>query len=138
MARHPDHYALVIGIDDYPKFRSLAGAKQDAKDFGWRQMAREREKRARLETLYWIAKTLLPKLAVSQQNLLYYASLANFYTVYDLRRLKAEQTYLYLLCYVWQRYRQLTDNLVDALGYHTKQVKQISVVLCRFSRRIYI
>lgn len=33
MARHPDHYALVIGIDDYPKFRSLAGAKQDAKDF---------------------------------------------------------------------------------------------------------
>ena len=90
--------------------------KQDAKDFGWRQMAQEREKRAKLEPLYRIAKALLPKLGISQQNLLYYASLANYYTVYDLRRLKPEQTRLYLLCYAWQRYRQLTDNLVDALA----------------------
>nr|AVI43223.1 hypothetical protein [Klebsiella pneumoniae] len=37
-------------------------------------MVREREKRATLEPLHAIAKTLLPKLDVSQQNLLYYAS----------------------------------------------------------------
>lgn len=55
----------------------LAALRQDAKDFGWRQMAREREKRATLEPLHGIAKALLPKLGVSQQNLLYYASLAN-------------------------------------------------------------
>jgi TnpA family transposase len=104
----------------------LAALKQDAKNFKWRQMANEREKRARLEPLYLIARTLLPKLAVSQRNLHYYASLANFYTVYDLRRLKAEQTHLYLLCYAWQRYRQLTDNLVDALSYHMKQLEDES------------
>ena len=104
----------------------LAALKQDAKDFGWRQMAQEREKRAKLEPLYRIAKALLPKLGISQQNLLYYASLANFYTVYDLRRLKPEQTRLYLLCCAWQRYRQLTDNLVDALGYHMKQLEDES------------
>lgn len=34
----------------------LAALKQDAKDFGWRQMAREREKRATLEPLHGIAK----------------------------------------------------------------------------------
>ena len=62
----------------------LAALKQDAKDFGWRQMAQEREKRAKLEPQYRIAKALLPKLGISQQNLLYYASLANIYTVYDL------------------------------------------------------
>jgi len=50
-------------------------------------MIREREKRAKLELLYRIAKTLLPELAISRQNLRYYASLANFYTVYDLRRM---------------------------------------------------
>ena len=38
----------------------LAALKQDAKDFGWRQMAREREKRATLEPLHSIAKVLLP------------------------------------------------------------------------------
>jgi len=104
----------------------LAALKQDAKDFGWRQMVQEREKRAKLETLYQIAKKLLPRLTISQQNRLYYASLANFYTVYDLRRLKPEQTHLYLLCYTWQRYRQLTDNLVDALGYHMKKIEDES------------
>ena len=106
----------------------LAALKQDAKHFGWRQMSQEREKRVRLEPLYRIAKTLLPTLAISQQNLHYYASLANFYTVYDLRRLKPEQTHLYLLCYTWLRYRQLTDNLVDALGYHMKQLEDESKV----------
>jgi TnpA family transposase len=102
----------------------LAALRQDAKDFGWRQMIREREKRALLEPLHGIAKALLPKLGVSQQNLLYYASLANFYTVHDLRNLTANQTYLYLLCYAWQRYRQLSDNLADALDYHMKRVEE--------------
>lgn len=104
----------------------LAALKQDAKNFGWRQMAREREKRATLEPLHGIAKALLPKLDISQQNLLYYASLANFYTVHDLRNLKADQTQLYLLCYAWVRYRQLTDNLVDAMAYHMKQLEDES------------
>lgn len=101
----------------------LAALKQDAKDFGWRQMARERDKRSTLQPLYRVAKALLPKLEISQQNLNHYANLANFYTIYDLRRMKPEQAQLYLLCYAWQRYRQLTDNLVDALGYHMKQLE---------------
>nr|CAA70598.1 transposase [Pseudomonas putida] len=104
----------------------LAALKQDAKDFGWRQMAGEREKRATLKSLHGIAKALLPKLGISQQNLLYYASLANFYTVHDLRHLKAEQTRLYLLCYAWVRYRQLTDNLVDAMAFHMKKLEDES------------
>ena len=104
----------------------LAALKQDAKDFGWRQMVKEREKLSKLQSVYQIAKVLLPKLSISQQNFLYYASLANFYTIYDLRHLKHEQTHLYLLCYAWQRYRQITDNLVDALGYHMKQIEDES------------
>ncbi len=119
-----DALAQLLVHDD--TLSDLAVLKQDAKHFGWRQMAHEREKRVMLEPLYRIAKTLLSKLAISQQNLHYYASLANFYTIYDLRRLKPEQTHLYLLCYAWQRYRQLTDNLVDALGYHMKQLEDES------------
>ena len=101
----------------------LAVLRQDAKDFRWRQMIREREKRVKLDPLYCVAKVLLPTLGISLQNMLYYASLANFYTIYDLRRLRPEQTNLYLLCYAWLRYRQLTDNLVAALTYHMKQLE---------------
>ena len=113
--------AELIARDD--TLSELAALRQDAKDFRWRQMVREREKRAKLEPLHRIAKALLPKLDISHQNRLYYASLANFYTVHDLRQFNTEQTYLYLLCYAWQRYRQITDNLVDALAYHMKQLE---------------
>lgn len=33
MPAHADHFALVVGIDHYPRFRSLKGARKDAKDF---------------------------------------------------------------------------------------------------------
>lgn len=101
----------------------LAALKQDAKSLRYRQMGLERQKRLTLAPLYAIAKTLLPGLGLSQLNIAYYASLANFYTVYDLRRFKPAQTNLYLLCYAWQRYRQLTDNLVEAFGYQTRQLE---------------
>jgi len=79
----------------------LAALKQDAKSFRYRQMGLERQKRLTLAPLYAIAKALLPSLDLSQLNIAYYASLANFYTIYDLRRFKPSQTYLYLLCYAW-------------------------------------
>lgn len=114
--------AQLIARDD--TLSELAVLRQDAKDFRWRQMANERKKRATLEPLHEVAKRLLPTLGISKQNLHYYASLANFYTVHDLRHLKADQTHLYLLCYAWQRYRQLTDNLVAATAYHMKQLEE--------------
>jgi hypothetical protein len=102
---------------------ALAEVKQDAKNFGYRMMALEREKRSTLALLHRAAKEALPKLDISQQNVGYYASLATYYSIYDLRRLKPEQTHLYLLCYSWQRYRQLSDNLADAFDFHMKQVE---------------
>lgn len=102
----------------------LAAIKQDAKHFGYQMMLVERQKRATLEPMYRLVKVLLPKLEISQQNQNYYASLANFYSVYDLRRLKPGQTYLYLLCYAWQRYQQLSDNLVSSLCYQMKKLEE--------------
>lgn len=118
--------ALLVREDTLSE---LAALKQDAKDFGWRQMIAERDKISKLKPLYMVAKKLLPKLGVSQQNLHNYASLANFYTVYDLRRMKPEQAQLYLLCYAWQRFRQIIDNLVDAQGYHMKKLEDESKMM---------
>jgi hypothetical protein len=54
-------------------------------------MLMERQKRTALEPVYRLMKELLPALAISQQNLNYYANLAHYYTIYDLRRMKPEQ-----------------------------------------------
>ncbi|MBU0967106.1 MAG: Tn3 family transposase [Proteobacteria bacterium] len=101
----------------------LASIKQDAKHFGYRMMVLERQKHAALVPLYTIAKSLLPNLGISQLNIAYYASLANYYTIYDLRRLNPGQTHLYLLCYTWHRYRKISDNLIAAFGYHKKKLE---------------
>ena len=80
-------------------------------------------KRSALAPLYRAAKEALLKLDISQQNVGYYASLATYYSIYDLRRLQPQQTHLYWLCYSWQRYRQWNDNLADAFDFPRKQVE---------------
>lgn len=99
----------------------LSALKQDSKDFSYKVMFLERQKLETIEPLYLLAKNLLPKLEISRHNILYYADLISYYTIYELRRLNKNYSYLYLICYVWQRYLQLTDNLINAFGYHLKQ-----------------
>lgn len=99
----------------------LSALKQDPKNFSYKVMLIERQKLETIKPLYLFAKDLLPQLEVSRQNILYYADLINYYTIYELRRLHTSFSYLYLICYVWQRYLQLTDNLINAFGYHFKQ-----------------
>jgi len=100
----------------------LADLKQDTKDFKARMISAERDKMLEIKPLYRLAQSLLPKLNLSHQNVQYYASLADYYTTYDLRKgLKSEQTYLYLLCYIQQRYLHLNDNLMDAFFIPLKQ-----------------
>lgn len=102
----------------------LAALKQDAKNFGYRMMAAERQKRTTLAPMHHAAKNLLPSLGISQQNIEYYACLVHYYTIYDLRRMRPGQSHLYLLCYAWQRYRQLSDNLVEAFDHHLRKIQQ--------------
>ncbi|KTD12286.1 transposase Tn3 [Legionella hackeliae] len=100
----------------------LAELKRDAKDFKARMMDAERVKLEVIKPLYVMVKSFLPTLKLSHQNISYYASLVHYYTIHDLhQRIKPEQSYLYLLCYIWERYRQLSNNLMDAFCIHLKQ-----------------
>ena len=113
--------SLLIEEDTLSK---LAAIKQDAKDFKASMMKEEKQKMETLKQIYQITRRLMPHLELSQQNMHYYANLINYYTIHDLRkRLKVEQTYLYLLCYSWKRYQQIIDNLVSAFCYHFKQLE---------------
>jgi len=104
---------------------NLAALKQDAKNFNYSMMVIECQKQTTLKPLYQIANNILPKLNISKHNIEYYASLAHYYTIHDLRKyIKFEQTALYLLCYAWQRYQQLNDNLINAFCYHTRKLEQ--------------
>ncbi|MEY3349030.1 MAG: hypothetical protein RLY46_1069, partial [Bacteroidota bacterium] len=103
----------------------LASIKQDAKNFGLSMMALECRKHNILKQLYQIAKTVVPHLNLSQQNISHYASLANHYSIYELDRFNnKEQTYLYLLCYVLKRYQLVNDTLADAFDFQVKKIEK--------------
>jgi Domain of unknown function (DUF4158) len=117
----------------------LADIKTDTKDFKARMMSAERDKFSTTKPLYQLAKSLLPKLDLSQQNIAYYASLVNYYTTYDLRKqIKQEQAHLYLICYIWQRHRQLTDNLMDAFCFHLRQFEDEIKIKSKDAYSLYI
>lgn len=102
----------------------LAELKRDPKEFKARMMSAEREKFTALKPLYLLAKNILPILALSKQNMTYYGGLIHYYTIYELRKkIRPTQAYLYLLCYIRERYCQLNDNSVDAFFHHLKQME---------------
>ncbi len=109
--------ALEALLKEQDTLSKLAALKQDTKDFKYGMISEEIEKFETLKSLYKIAKEILPTLKISQQNITHFASLAHYYTIYELRRFRPETTNLYLLCYVWLRYQQITDNLVNAFCY---------------------
>lgn len=114
---------LLVREGTLVELAALAELKKDARNFGYKMMTAERLKRATLAPVYLAAKSLLPKLDISQQNISRYADLALVYTIYDLRRMRPAQAYLYLLCYAWHRFRQISDNLVDAFDHHLLKIE---------------
>ena len=117
-----DKLILKKLLQEEETLSELADLKRDAKDFKARMMDAEREKLLKIKPLYQKAKLILPMLKLSQANIQHYASLVDYYDVYELRvKITPDQAYLYLLCYIWQRYRQLNDNLIDAFCFHLKQ-----------------
>jgi len=120
-----DKLTLKALIQEEQVFSELANFKRDAKDFKLRMLETERKKFIKLKPLYQLASLILPKLKLSQANREYYASLVDYYSIYDLReKIKPEQTFLYLLCYIWNKYRQLNDNLIEAFCFHLKQFEE--------------
>lgn len=88
--------------------------RKEPKDFSYSQMKIEIKKQKSIENIYKFSKDFLPKLNVSNENIKYYASLVEYYTVYKLNRMSPDTANLYLLCFVFNRFQKINDNLVDA------------------------
>lgn len=119
---HKQHLDQLLKSEN--TLSALAALKQDAKSFKPSMMKMERQKHAILESLYDVSQEILPHLSISQQNITHYAHLIHYYTIYDLERFEAERTYLYLLCYVFKRFQQINDNLVEAFIFWVKNLEK--------------
>ena len=104
----------LLNRDDL--FYQLSFIKRDQKDFTTSEIRASIEKHKLLSSIYHDSVTILEQLGISDQNILYYAELAEQYTIYGLKNLKqANLTRLYLLCYVHQRFLKINDHLIASL-----------------------
>ncbi len=105
--------------------------KREPKSFGEREIKREIRRGDQLATLYTLADTILPTLDISNESVKYYASLVSYYSVYRLRRFEQETTFIYLLCFVYHRYQQMHDNLINCLTYQVYQYNEDARTIAR-------
>jgi hypothetical protein len=117
----------------------LAALKQDAKDFKPQMMVTERNKLETLRPIYQIIKRLLPMLKLSQQKLHYYADLINYYSIHELReRLNREHSYIYIMCYCWKRFQQVSDNLTNAFSFFFNKIESEIKVLTNTTHTAHV
>jgi len=94
-------------LSDAEGLYEITNLRREARDFTLSEIRREIERGIKIKELYQAAGEVLPALEISNQSIAYYASLVSYYRVDKLRRFDKWTTYLYLLCFVHQRYGRL-------------------------------
>ena len=104
---------------------NLTLLKKDQKDFSTTEIRRTVQKQQLIIDVFLRSKDLVKRLGISEQNIIYYASLAEFYTIQKLRSFKTRnKARLYLLCYVQLRLRKINDHLINSFVYRiSKYIK---------------
>jgi len=115
---------LLKLLESSNTFTDLAKLKKMAKDFSTSQITQELKTHKIIRSLYPEIKSLIAELELSPKNLEYYASLVKHKSVYKLRRHADSQTVLYLVCYLFFRYRETNDNLVTAFIYLVRKLTE--------------
>jgi len=114
-------HALTVLLEDAQGLYAITRLKHEPRDFSAREMAHEIGRRDQIQGLYELAKTLLPHLDISNENIRYYASLVTYYSVFRLKQLDEGIVHLYLLCFVYHRYQKLHDNLLTGMIHHVRR-----------------
>jgi hypothetical protein len=96
---------------------SLSAYKGSAKGFSPSEIDREINTHNIIQDFYPELKNLIGHLGISHGNLKYYASIVQHQSVYKIRRQPEWQGLLYLVCYLFFRYRETNDNLVTCFSY---------------------
>jgi len=116
-----DMEAVEHLLDEGPGLYALTQLKREPKDFSASAMHRERQRGEQIRGVYRLAQQVVPQLRISQESVIYYASLVTYYSVYRLKRFERPLVYVYLLCFVSHRYHQLHDHLLESLIYYVRQ-----------------
>lgn len=95
--------------------------KKEPRDFSYSEITREVHKRDSIKSLYDYSCDFLPKLGISNENIKYYASLVDYYSIFRLARFNLETIYVYLICFIFNRFQKINENLINSFIYHVRK-----------------
>jgi len=116
----------------------LAKIKQEPTYFNYKAMRQEVEIHKILSPLYEFSLIFIDQLNISKNAVLYYSSLILYYTTYNLRRLKNNLGKLYLLCYIFERFKIVNDNLGAGFRYHVDNIRKQAAQLAIEQEQKYL
>lgn len=86
----------------------------------------EVEKAESIYELYVFSKDFIPKLNLSKNAVCYYAEIAEQYAGFRLRQLSQNMQWMYTICFIHYRYKEIVDNLIVSFMYHIRSTKEAS------------
>ena len=95
--------------------------KKEPRDFSNSEIKREVHKRESIQSLYEYSCEFLPQLGISNENTKYYASLVDYYSIFRLSRFNLETVYVYLICFIFNRFQKINENLINSFIYHVRK-----------------
>ena len=113
--------SLLTLLDAYDNSYAITCLKQHPRNFKLTAIRAEFDLYEKILPNARVAMRILPLLNLSKTAIQYYSSLVDHYTVQGLTRINENQTCLWLLCFVYQRYRLMLDNLATMLIYTCSQ-----------------
>jgi TnpA family transposase len=117
-----DAVALNNLLDNPHGLYEITRLKREPKDFSNKEMNKEIQRGEQIKRLYTVAQNILPRLEISNESIHYYASMINYYSVFQMNQLERNLAYIYLLCFVYHRYQRLHDNLINCFIYQVRQL----------------
>ena len=98
----------------------LTWLQQEPSSFKCYQMRGQVQRKQQMEKIYLFAQLLIPELKISNENIRYYASLAQHYSIFRLKRMKGKLVYIYLLCFAYSRFQHINDTLIEAFKHYVR------------------
>jgi TnpA family transposase len=117
----PAKAALNRLLENPQGLHEITLLKRDPRDFSNHEIRREAARGEEMRELYELSQRLLPQLNISKENIKYYASLVDYYSVHRLRQLNDSMICVYLLCFIQHRDQKLHDNLIQSMLHHVRR-----------------
>lgn len=102
---------------------SLNKIRYDQADFSYGEIMKTVKQVNTLRSIYLYAKDFLPKTALSNNAIKYYANLVDQYPVSRLRKLNEQDQKLYVICYIYHRYQVLTDHVIINFMHYVELIR---------------